>query len=139
MLEENGIDASGKLDTFPAIGEAQAIANLLNRRRERDRPDGGSNTVIVPGSLMLTSDGKDLMFQLKTEIDVQKPELLMETYGVSRLFRITVAKASLRSNDGYLVAAFGSALETDFLGPDGRSITEAVNSLNAIDQSVGAS
>jgi hypothetical protein len=138
LLEENGIEAKGSLDTFPALGEPQAIATLINMHRERDRPGGGSNTAIVPDSLMVTSDGKDLMFKLKTVIDVQKPELLLEQYGVSQLFRITAAKATLRSNDGNLMAVFGSALELDFNGPDGLAIMETVNSFQVPDQSTVA-
>jgi hypothetical protein len=76
-----------------------------------------------------------LNFQLRTEIEVQKPELLMEQYGVSELFRITSAKASLQSNDGNLMAVFASALEQDYKGPDGIALQETVDSFIALDQS----
>lgn len=112
LLEENGIDTSAiaadDLSTFPKLGEPNAIANLLNLRRDRDK---GGNTVIVPNSLFVSSDKKELYFQLRTEIEVQKPELLLEQTGSSQLFRITVAKASLKSNDGNIMAVFASALE----------------------------
>jgi hypothetical protein len=134
LLEDNGIEAKGRLDTFPDLGQPQAIANLISLYREKDR-SGGSKTTLVPDSLMVTDDGKDLMFQLTTEIDVQKPELLMEQYGVSKLVRITDAKASLRSNDGNLMIVFGSALETEYNGPDGQAILETVRSFLALDQS----
>jgi hypothetical protein len=133
LLEENGIEATGSLKTFPDLGEPAAIANLLSVRRDRDKP-GTSSTKIVPDSLFVTSDGKELSFRLKTEIEAQKPELLMEQYGVSRLFRITTAKASLRSNDGNIMAAFGSALESDFNGPDGRALQSSINSFQALEQ-----
>lgn len=136
MLADNGIDAGGKLDTFPAIAEPQAIAKLISLYRERERSGGGSSTELVPGSITVSDDGKDLNFQLKTELEVQKPELLMEQYGVSKLIRITVVKATLRSNDGNLMAAFGSALEKDFNGPDGALLTDAIRSFQAKDQSV---
>ena len=134
MLEDNGIEPSGSLDTFPAIGEAAAIANLIALRRDKDKP-GGSNTQILSDSLFLSPDGKELRFKLKTEIEVQKPELLMETYGVSKLFRITTAKATLNSNDGQLMAVFASGLEKDFMGPDGVGLQEAVNSFQVTDRS----
>ncbi|GKZ01168.1 hypothetical protein MPSEU_001068200 [Mayamaea pseudoterrestris] len=135
LLEDNGIEANGKLDTFPDLGEPQAVANLISLYREKDRSGGGSKTILVPDSLMVTADGKDLTFQLKTDIDVQKPELLLEQYGVSRLIRVTVAKATLRANDGNLLIAFGSALETDYNGPDGQAIQATINSFQATDQS----
>jgi hypothetical protein len=112
------------------------VANLLSLRRDRDKAGKGmSNTQLVPGSIFLTSDGMELSFKLKTEIEVQKPELLMEQYGVFELYRITTAKASLRSNDGNLMAVYASALETDFNGPDGLALQEAVNSFQVMDRS----
>ena len=135
LLEENGIEARGKLDTFPDLGEPQAIANLMSLHREKDRSGGGTNTALVPGSTVVSLDGKELSFQLRTEIEVQKPELLMEQYGVPSLIRITQAKATLKSNDGNLMIVFGSALERDFNGPDGQAIMEAVQSFQAFDLS----
>lgn len=134
LLEENGIEASGKLDTFPDLGEPSAVASLLAARRDKDKP-GMSSTQLLSDSLFISPDGKELRFMLKTEIDVQKPELLMESYGVSQLFRITTAKASLRSNDGQMLAVFASALEKDFMGPDGVGLQESVNSFEATDRS----
>jgi hypothetical protein len=134
LLEENGIEATGSLSTFPALGEPSAVANLINLRREREKP-GMSSTQLVQGSISVSPDGKDLMFKLKTEIDVQKPELLMEQSGINQLFRITSAKASLRANDGNIMAVFASALEQDFNGPDGEALQEAVSSFQALDQS----
>lgn len=133
LLEENGIEATGSLKTIPDIGEPAAVANLIVLRRDRDKP-GNSYNKIVPNSLLISADGRELSFQLRTEIDVQKPELLLEQYGVSELYRITAAKASLRSNDGNIMAIFASALETDWTGPDGVALQESVNSFQAIDQ-----
>lgn len=132
LLEENGIQATGSLSSFPDIGEPGAVAYLINVRREKDKV-GLSKTQIIPDSLFITPDGKEMFFKLKTEIDVQKPELLMETYGVNRLFRVTTAKATLRSNDGNLMAVFASALEKDFMGPDGVYLQESVNSFQVKD------
>ena len=68
---------------------------------------------------------------------VQKPELLLEQYGVSQLFRITVAKATLNSDDGNLFAIFASALEQDFNnGVDGPALEETVNSFSVTKQDV---
>jgi len=133
LLEENGIEATGDLKTIPDIGEPAAVANLIALRRDRDRP-GISNTKIVPNSLLISADGRELSFQLKTEIEVQKPELLLEQYGVSELYRITAAKASLRSNDGNMMAIFASALQQDFAGPDGAALQASVNSFQPIDR-----
>lgn len=134
LLEENGIEATGDLATFPAIGDSLAVANLINRRREKDKP-GTLNSIIFPESVKLSDDKKELRFALKTEIDVQNPELLMETYGVNQLFRVTIAKATLRSNDGNIMAVFASALEQDFKGKDGEALEESINSFQVTDQS----
>ena len=136
LLEENGIEANGNLSTFPDIGEPLAIANLINLRREKDKP-GVSNTVIDRESVKVSGNGKILDFKLKTEIEVQKPELLMEQYGVSKLFRITAAKASLESSDGNILAVFASALETDYNGPDGKSLEAVVESFKATEREYG--
>jgi hypothetical protein len=133
LLEENGVEAIGDLSTFPKIGEAGAVANLINLRREKDRP-GSTNTQIFNVSIDPKND-KILRFMLKSEIEVQKPELLMEQYGVDRLYRITTAKASLEANDGNIMAVFASALETDFNGPDGVALQQTVDSFVATDQS----
>ena len=66
---------------------------------------------------------------------VQKPELLMEELGVSELFRTTVAKATLTSNDGNMMAVFASALDQDFAGADGVALQKAVDSFVATNQS----
>ena len=66
---------------------------------------------------------------------VQKPELLMEQYGISQLFRITVAKATLDSDDGNLFAIFASALEQDYNnGVDGPALVDTVNSFSVTKQ-----
>lgn len=140
LLEENGIQLSEaddkKLSTFPALGEAKAVANLLVLRRERDTQNPAVKTL---DQLELSPDGKTLSFRLKTEIDVQKPELLLEQYGISQLFRITVAKATLDSNDGNLMAIFASALEQDYNnGVDGPVLEEVVKSFQVTDQSAAS-
>jgi hypothetical protein len=132
LLEENGIEATGDLTTFPGIGESLAVANLINLRREQEKT---GNSRILPESVSLSEDNKELRFKMRTEIEVQKPELLMETYGVRQLFRLTAAKATLNSNDGNILAVFASALEQDYKGRDGEALEEAVSSFRVTDQS----
>lgn len=100
LLAENGIEATGDLTSFPALGDAKTIANLLVLRREKETQNQGLRKL---EDVAVSPDGKTLTFRLRTEIEVQKPELLMEQFGVSQLFRITVAKASLSSGDGNLM------------------------------------
>jgi hypothetical protein len=133
LLEENGIAPTGSLGTFPSLGEGLAVAKLINLRRERDKP-GTSMTSVLADSVSVSSDGLDLSFRLRTKIDVQKPELLMEQMGVNELYRVTVAKATLRSADGNIMAVFASALEKDFGGPDGEVLEQAVRSFHASPQ-----
>jgi hypothetical protein len=135
LLEENGVAATGSLQTFPELGEPLTVATLIALRRDRDKPGGISNTKIVPSSIVVSQDGLDLSFQLRTAIDVQKPELLFEQYGITELFRITAAKASLRSKDGNMLAIFASALEQDWQGPDGAALQQSVLSFQAMDRS----
>ena len=67
---------------------------------------------------------------------VQKPELLLEQYGVTELLRITTAKASLLSTDdddvAMMMVVFASALETDWKGPDGVALQDTVQSFRAL-------
>ena len=159
LLEDYGIEATGDLTSFPALGDSMAIANLIVMRREKETQNQGMRKI---ENVAVSPDGKDLTFRMRTEIEVQKPELLLEQYGVSQLFRITVAKASL-SSDGnimgkplkncqanylcraqtetnplYLVraAVFASALEQDFNnGSDGPALEKAVESFRVAAQS----
>jgi len=144
LLQDFGIDTSGIADdntnlaTISDIGQPAAVANLIALRRDKDKP-GALTTKIIPNTVAVSPDGRELSFQLQTKIAVQKPELLLEQYGVSELFRITAAKASLQSNNGSLMAVFASALETDWKGgPDGAALQETVQSFRALDQSAGA-
>ena len=132
LLEENGVTVSEGTDlsTFPAIGEAKAVANLIVLRREKESQNQGAK---VLDSVAMSPDGKELTLRLRTEIEVQKPELLMEQYGVSELFRITLAKVTLDSGDGNIMAVFASALEQDFNnGVDGPALEATVKSFQAL-------
>jgi len=136
LLEDEGIlvEKGADLSTFPAIGDAAAIANLIVLRRDKDKPTQ-TRTNLLMDSVRLSEDGKTLYFSLSTAIDVQKPELLLEQEGVSELVRITQAKATLMSNDGQLLAVFASALQQDYIGADGVALKETVESFVATDQS----
>lgn len=136
LLEDEGIlvEKGADLSTFPAIGDAAAIANLIALRRDKDKPTQ-TRTNLLTDSVRLSEDGKTLYFSLSTAIDVQKPELLLEQEGVSELVRITQAKATLTSNDGQLLAVFASALQQDYTGTDGVALKETVESFVATDQS----
>jgi hypothetical protein len=135
LLEEEGYAPTGDLSTFSSIGDPIAIATLLLRRREKDKPGTQNTAVLNKDSVSLSSDGKTLSFSLRQEISVQKPELLMEEMGVSELFRTTLGKATLASNDGQLMAVFASALDQDFNGPDGNALRKTIDSFLATDQS----
>ena len=112
-----------------------AVANLITLRRERDRQQASSITKLLPESVMVSSDGKVLQFQLVTNVSVQKPELLLEQTGLSELVRITEAKASLQSNDGQMLLIFASALQTEYNGPDGTALRQSVLSFQPTDRS----
>eukprot|EP00428_Durinskia_dybowskii_P002638 CAMPEP_0170290100 /NCGR_PEP_ID=MMETSP0116_2-20130129/45129_1 /TAXON_ID=400756 /ORGANISM="Durinskia baltica, Strain CSIRO CS-38" /LENGTH=153 /DNA_ID=CAMNT_0010541561 /DNA_START=305 /DNA_END=766 /DNA_ORIENTATION=- len=132
LLSENGISPTGDMTSFPALGESNAIASLIVARREKESTNQGTRKI---EDVSVSPDGKQLSFRLRTEIEVQKPELLMEQFGVAQLFRITVAKASLESSDGNILAIFASALEQDFNnGIDGPALEESVRSFTAIKQ-----
>merc|ERR1712060_466789 len=104
----------------------------MGRRREK----GTQNIATLnKDSVSLTSDGRTLYFSVKQQINVVKPELLMEEIGVSELYRTTVAKATLSSMDGNLIAVFASALDQDFAGPDGVALQKSIDSFLATDQS----
>ena len=135
MLEEEGYQPSGDLSNFKAIGDPVAIATLLLRRREKDKSGTQNKVILNRDSVILSDDGQTMTFSMKQEIDVQKPELLLEQEGVSELFRTTVAKATLTSNDGQLLAVFASALDQDFAGPDGVALQKSVDSFLATNQS----
>lgn len=134
LLADEGITPFGDLSSFPSIGDPTAIANLIALRRDKDK-QGQARTFLVPNSVSVSEDGLTLYFQLATDIDVQKPELLLEQTGVSELKRITLAKATLTSRDGQMMAVFASALQQDFNGVDGVALKDAVDSFVAIDQS----
>lgn len=129
-------DPNGDLSTFPAIGDPTTIAGMILRRREKDKPGNMGKAELNRESVALNSNGTELTFSSRQKIDVQKPELLLEQEGISELYRTSVAKASLTSNDGQMLAVFASALDQDFAGPDGVALQKAAQSFLAIDQSI---
>lgn len=134
MLEDEGYQPSGDLSTIASLGDPSAVATLLIRRREKDKPGTQNSAVLDRNSVVVSPDTKTMTFTFRQQINVQKPELLMEEMGVSELFRTTVAKATLASNDGQMMAAFASALDQDFNGPDGVALQKAIDSFVATNQ-----
>lgn len=134
MLEDEGYQPTGDLSTIASLGDPVAVATLLIRRREKDKPGTQNSAVLDRSSVVVSPDTKTMSFTFRQEINVQKPELLMEEMGVSELFRTTIAKATLSSNDGQMMAAFASALDQDFNGPDGVALQTAIDSFMATDQ-----
>lgn len=134
MLEDEGYQPSGDLSTFNGLGEPVAVATLLVRRREKDKPGTQNTAILDRQSVVLSPDAKTMTFSLRQQINVEKPELLMEQEGISELYRTTLAKATLSSNDGQMMAVFASALDQDFKGPDGYALQKAIDSFVATDQ-----
>lgn len=131
LLLDNGIEPSGTLASITDIGNPTAVAKLLALKRDREK-DGAMNTKVVSDSIVMSDDKNELTFILRTQIDVQRPELLMEQTGVSELYRVTAAKASLQAGDGLMMVVYASALETDWKGPDGEALREAVKSFKVL-------
>lgn len=139
LLEEDGVTVSptDDLSNFSKLGTPLAIASLLNRKREREKQgstQSSTGTKIVNDSVKLLDDGKSLTFELRTKIDVQKPELLMEQMGVSELTRITLAKATIVDGEegvGQMMVVYASALDTDFYKDDGLALQESIDSFIA--------
>merc|ERR1712071_274377 len=142
LLEDEGIAPVGDLSTFcPGVGNnPKVVAELITLHRDKERQmQQSAKSRLDPDSLALSADGKTLTFTLTNEIDVQKPELLMEQFGIDRLIRITLVKATLNSNDGNLMAIFASALEQDYKGPDGPALQQSIDSFVVTDQSTQSS
>ena len=135
LLEDEGIPATGDLSTFPGLSSnPKIVADLITLHRDKERQQQMSKTKVIPESVVLAADGKTINFSLTNEIDVQKPELLMEQMGVDRLIRLTYCKASLNSNDGNVMAIFASALEQDMNGADGPALRQTIDSFVVTDQ-----
>jgi hypothetical protein len=133
LLSENGISSTtgSSLASITDIGEPRAVANLLALKRDRDK-DGTLNTKVVPDSIQLSNDQQELMFLLRTKIEVQRPELLLEQTGSAELYRITAGKASVRAGNNIMMVVYASALETDWNGPDGAALQETVQSFTVL-------
>ena len=126
LLDEAGIASGGDLTTFGGIGiGAEKLAELLNLRRERERNNSKARTLVVKGSPVLEESEGTLKFQLRSDIDVQKPELLLEQEGVSELVRFTDAKAVLKRGEMYVI--YAGALQ-QYQKSEGEALREAVSS-----------
>ncbi len=137
LLDEAGIDSSGDLSTFKKIGiDAGKVANLLNERRERERGQGQgrAKTLVVTDPAPVFASDSTLSFSLRTDIDVQKPDLLMEQEGVSELVRLTFAKAIV-AKDGSLFIIYAGGLKQYMTGAsddEGRRLQEAVDTFRLL-------
>lgn len=136
----NDKDPNNPIRTFSEIGKADYIAEWIALRRDRDRQSQSttanlSATKIVPGSVQLLDNDQILQFELRTDINVQKPDLLLEQTGSDQLIRKTLARATLKSQDGQLMAVFASALSQDWEGEDGKAMRVAVGSFTATNRS----
>lgn len=137
-MEENGIAATGNLSTVAGLGTPAAVAKLIAAHRDvaaaAASPSGSTTYQVDPESIRVSPDEREISFVLSTRIDVQKPELLLEQMGVSELYRFTAVRALILppDDDPFMMAIFGSALQQDWLGPDGTAIRTAVQSLHSL-------
>jgi len=74
MLEDEGYQPSGDLSTFTGLGDPVAVATLLIRRREKDKPGTQNEAVLDRNSVVVSPDSKTMTFSLRQQINVQKPE-----------------------------------------------------------------
>jgi len=138
LLLDQGLEVKEgeDLSDFKKMGTPAAIAELLYLKRERETQQSKSRSSLLTESIKLSDDGKVLDFMLSTNIDVQKPELLLEQTGSSELIRITSARATLNSNDGNIMVCYGSALQQDFYGSsDGDALRKSIDSFTVTDNS----
>ena len=138
LLEEAGVSpdaiVSADLSTIQKLGSAETIAELLALRRDKDKPGSGNRSIVQKDSVKISEDGKTLQFALRANIEVQKPDELFKQMGVYGLYRDSLCKATLESEDGNMLAVFASALEQDFEGPDGVALRQSVDSFRALKQ-----
>ena len=138
LLEEAGVSpdaiANANLSTISKLGSAQTIADLLALRRDKDKPGSANRSIVQKDSVRVSDDGRTLTFALRAKIDVQKPDELFKQMGVYELYRDSLCKATLESEDGNMLAIFASALEQDFNGPDGDALRQSVDSFRALKQ-----
>ena len=141
LLEEAGVSAdaiaNADLSTIQKLGNGETIAELLALRRDKDKPGSANRAVVQKDSIKVSEDGKTLTFALRAKIDVQKPEELFKQQGIFELYRDTLCKATLESEDGNMLAIFASALEQDFNGPDGDALRQSVDSFRALKPPAG--
>jgi hypothetical protein len=74
MLEDEGYQPSGDLSTFTGLGDPVAVATLLVRRREKDKPGTQNEAVLDRNYVVVSPDSKTMTFSLRQQINVQKPE-----------------------------------------------------------------
>jgi len=123
--------ATGDLSTWPTIATDAGAAALVVQRRDAELIAKGGKTQtsqVVDGSL--SRSGNELSFEVLAEVPVQRPELLQEQSGLSRLRRRSVVKCVLKGTDVYQI--WGSALETDWNDGEEVSLRAAATSFRLL-------
>lgn len=129
-ISDAGISDAGDLSTFSGIKKpANKIAELRNARREKERGgQGRSRTNVLAGSDF--PDDKTVRFSLRTEVEVQKPDLLLEQMGSAELIRFTLAKGVIK--DDQLYVFYGSALKKWWDEGDEAALQKALDSCSPL-------
>ncbi|GMH55795.1 hypothetical protein TL16_g01994 [Triparma laevis f. inornata] len=132
LLDEAGIASGGDLTSFGGLGiGAEKLAELLNLRREKERNNSKARTLVMKeGGNAPMLENETLRFQLRSDIDVQKPELLLEQEGVSELVRFTDAKALIKKGEMYVI--YGGALRQFYEKEEGEALKDAVASFTVL-------
>jgi len=132
LLDEAGIASGGDLTSFRGLGiGAEKLAELLNLRREKERNNSKARTLVMKeGGNTPMLENETLRFQLRSDIDVQKPELLLEQEGVSELVRFTDAKALIKKGEMYVI--YGGALRQFYEKEEGEALKDAVASFTVL-------
>ncbi|CAM9148557.1 unnamed protein product [Choristocarpus tenellus] len=112
LLSEAGLPAFGDFATWESLGTAQKAADLLKFRRDQDAAGNlKKESEVIPSTVSLKGD--TLEFMMRSQIPVQRPDLLLQDQGVSELFRNTYVKAIMRG-DGTFAVIWSGALSTDW-------------------------
>jgi len=112
LLADVGVVPTGDLSSWPSIGSAAKVAELLAFVRDGDaKQQSGLPSKVEADSVKL--DGNILRFKMVTPIAVQRPDKLKESQGITELNRITEVRAEL-TPPGQTVIVWASALEKDY-------------------------
>jgi len=125
LLSDVGVIPTGDLSTWPAIGSAEKVAELLASKRDGDaKQQNGLPSKVDPSSVK--SDDKILQFVMLTPIG---PSSLEDT---TPLTRVTTVRAVLLPQDKQALVVWGSALEEEWKSEASKGLKEAMNSFRMI-------